>query len=85
VARSEESRMDELVDSTDIDGLENNPQAMGKMLKNLSREMGEDLGPEFGEVIGRLESGESPEQIEKTMPDLGGASDGGVGLGGEDF
>jgi len=27
------------------------------------------LDPEFSEVIGRLESGESPEDIERSMPD----------------
>jgi hypothetical protein len=32
--------------------------------------MGEDAGPEFNEVIDRLESGQSPEDIEKSMPDL---------------
>jgi hypothetical protein len=34
--------------------------------------MGEDMGSEFDEVIGRLEAGEDPESIEQTMPDLGG-------------
>jgi hypothetical protein len=39
--------------------------------------LGEEVPPEFDEVVGRLESGESPEEIEESMPDLGG------GLGGE--
>jgi hypothetical protein len=43
--------------------------------------MGEDLPPEFDEVVDRLESGQSPEEIEKSIPDLGG--DAGAG-GGED-
>jgi hypothetical protein len=34
---------------------------------------GEDLGPEFEEVVGRLEAGEDPESIEDSMPDLGSA------------
>jgi hypothetical protein len=39
------------------------------------------MGPEFDEVIGRLEAGQSPEDIEAAMPDLaGGDSD----LGGGD-
>jgi hypothetical protein len=45
--------------------------------------MGEDMGPEFDEVIDRLESGQSPEDIEGSMPDLGGGPDD-YG-GGEDF
>jgi hypothetical protein len=35
------------------------------------------MGPEFNEVIGRLESGQSPEQIEQDLPDLGGDLGGG--------
>jgi len=42
---------------------------------------GEDLGPEFGEMVDRLEAGESPEEIEKTMPGTAGegAGDGEIG------
>jgi hypothetical protein len=41
------------------------------------------MGPEFKEVVGRLESGESPDQIEKSMPDLGAdAPDMGGGMPG---
>lgn len=71
VARSEDSRLDDFSDLADINGLEEDPRALGKVMRKMSREMGEDLGPEFNEVIGRLESGQSPEDIEKSMPDLG--------------
>jgi hypothetical protein len=40
----------------------------------MGKEMGEDLPPEFDEVVGRLESGQSPEEIEKEIPDLGNAT-----------
>ncbi|NIW46821.1 MAG: hypothetical protein GWN30_19315, partial [Gammaproteobacteria bacterium] len=43
--------------------------------------MGEDLGPEFDEVIDRLEKGQSPDEIEEALPDLGADDD---GLGGMD-
>jgi hypothetical protein len=33
------------------------------------------MGPEFDEVVNRLEKGQSPEDIERDLPDLG--SDGG--------
>jgi len=36
----------------------------------MSDEIGEDLGPEFDEVVGRLEAGEDPDEIEESMPDL---------------
>jgi Flp pilus assembly protein TadB len=46
-------------------------------MRKMSREMGEDLGPEFNEIVGRLEAGEDPEEIEESMPELGdmGGSD----------
>lgn len=72
VARSEESRLESLADPANLEGLEDDPRTLGRMMRTMSREMGEDLGPEFGEVIDRLEAGQSPEEIEESMPDLGG-------------
>ena len=71
VAKSEESRLDSLTDTSDLEGLENDPRALGKMMRKMSNEMGEDIGPEFSEVVDRLEAGQSPEDIEKDIPDLG--------------
>jgi hypothetical protein len=48
------------------------------MMRRMSNEMGEEMGPEFDEVIDRLETGQSPEEIEKALPDLG---EGGGGMG----
>jgi putative FmdB family regulatory protein len=78
VIRSEESRFDDMgdLDFPDLD--ENDPKSMGRWMRKMSAEVGEDLGPEFDEVVGRLEAGESPEDIEKSMPDL-------MGAGGDDF
>lgn len=73
VVRSEESRLEALADPSSLAGLdENDPKSMARWMRRMSQEMGEDLGPEFGEVIDRLESGQSPEEIEEAMPDLGG-------------
>jgi len=73
VVRSEESRLESLADPSSLAGLdENDPKSMARWMRKMSREMGEDLGPEFDEVIDRLESGQSPEEIEEAMPDLGG-------------
>jgi len=78
VAKSEESRMDSMAnDFSGFEGLEDDPKAMGQMMRKMGKEMGEDMPPEFDEVVGRLESGESPEDIEKAIPDLGGADPGG--------
>ena len=80
VTKSEESRMDTLSsdfsDPSALAGLENDPQAMGRMMRKMGKEMGEDVPPEFGEVVDRLEKGQSPEEIEKELPDLG---EGGMG------
>lgn len=71
VARSEESRLENLADPSSLEGLEDDPRALGKMMRQMSGEMGEDLGPEFDEVIDRLEAGQSPEDIEEALPDIG--------------
>jgi putative FmdB family regulatory protein len=70
-ARSEDSRLDDLAGS-DLDGLDEDPQALGRMMRKMSREMGEEMGPEFDEVVDRLESGQSPDEIEQAIPDFGG-------------
>lgn len=75
IAKSEESRMDAITDLSDLEGIENNPRALGRMMRKMGNEMGEEVGPEFDEVVDRLEAGQSPEEIEEAIPDLeGGAS-----------
>ncbi len=59
-------------DFSGFEGLEDDPQAMGRMMRKMGKEMGEELPPEFDEVVDRLESGQSPDDIEKAIPDLGG-------------
>ncbi len=60
-----------------FEGLEENPKAMGQMMRKMGKEMGEELPPEFDEVVDRLEKGQSPEDIEKAIPDLGNDAGGG--------
>lgn len=60
-------------DFSGIEGLEDDPKAMGRMMRKMGKEMGEDLPPEFDDVVGRLEAGQSPEEIESAIPDLGNA------------
>jgi putative FmdB family regulatory protein len=82
VAKSDDSRMENLAgdfsDPSALAGLENDPQAMGRMMRKMGNEMGEQLPPEFSDVVDRLEKGQSPEDIEKEMPDLGEAPVGGM-------
>lgn len=49
---------------------ENDPQAMGRMMRKMSEQSGEEFEPEFHEVVDRLEKGQSFEQIEKELPDI---------------
>lgn len=84
VAKSEDSRMDSLMDDPALAGLdEEDPRALGKFMRKMSQEMGEEMPGEFNEVVDRLEKGESPESIEASMPELadgmGGDSMGGLG------
>jgi putative FmdB family regulatory protein len=72
IARSGESRMEDLDDPSALEGLEDDPRALGKMMRKMGKEMGEDLPPEFDDVVDRLEAGQSPEEIESALPDLGG-------------
>jgi hypothetical protein len=76
-ARSNESRLENLADPSSLEGLDEDPRALGRMMRQMSSEVGEEMGPEFDEVVGRLEAGQSPDDIEKDLPDLGG----GPGMG----
>ena len=79
MVRSGESRLEGMADFGDVpDFDEDDPQSLGRWMRRMSAETGEDMGPEFEEVVGRLEAGESPEEIEKSMPEA-------MGEGGEDF
>ena len=79
VVRSAESRVEGMADLDDMpDFDEEDPRSLGRWMRKMSAETGEDLGPEFEEVMGRLEAGQDPEEIEKSMPEL-------MGEGGEDF
>ena len=71
ISRSEKNRLDTLSDPGLLDGLDDDPQTLGKMMREMSVELGEDMGSEFDEVVDRLEKGQTPEEIERDLPDLG--------------
>ena len=73
VLKSEESRLDDLADPSLMSGLEDeDPRALAGFMRRMSEETGEPLDAEMTEMVERLESGESPDAIEASMPDLGG-------------
>jgi len=73
VLRSEESRLDSLADSAA--GLdESDPRSLGRWMRQMGSEFRDDLGPEFDEMVDRLEAGELPDE-----------GDGETELGEDDF
>ena len=77
IAKSDDSRMDAMAnDFSGFEGMEDDPKEMGRMMRKMGKEMGEELPPEFNEVVDRLESGQSPDEIESAIPDLGSAMGG---------
>ena len=77
IARTEESRLENLMDTDNLDGIEEDPKALGRLMRQMGSELGEEMGPEFDEVVSRLESGQDPEEIERDLPDLGADLDDG--------
>src|SRR5262245_48740471 len=75
IGKSDESRFEDMADPASLEGLEEDPRAMGQMMRKMGREMGEDLPPEFDDVVDRLEAGQSPEEIEPALPDPGTGDD----------
>jgi putative FmdB family regulatory protein len=72
IARSDESRLESAADDfSGMEGIENDPKALASMMRKMGGEMGEDLPAEFNDVVDRLEAGQSPEEIESALPDLG--------------
>jgi putative FmdB family regulatory protein len=80
VLRSEDSRLDDLADPSSMPDLdENDPKSLARFMRKMADETGEEMGAEFEEVVGRLEAGEDPEEIEKSMPDIGSGAGGDAG------
>ncbi|MGB1252151.1 MAG: FmdB family zinc ribbon protein [Candidatus Promineifilaceae bacterium] len=71
VAKSEERRIDSLLDERQLAGLENDdPKEIGRLMRQISAETGERLDNQMGEVVERLERGQALDSIEASMPDL---------------
>ena len=77
IAKSEESRIESVMDPSALEGMEDDPRAMGQVMRKMGKEMGEEMPPEFDDVVDRLEAGQSPEEIESVLPDLGSDAGGG--------
>lgn len=77
--RSDEARLDSASDESAWDSVdEEDPRAMARMMRRMGQELGEEVPPEFDEIVGRMEAGESPEEIEQEFPDLGTGGEAGA-------
>ncbi len=66
------SRLASMADPANLDALDQDPQALGRMMREMKEQMGtEELPGEFDEVVERLEKGQTPDQIENDLPELG--------------
>jgi putative FmdB family regulatory protein len=62
VMRSEESRLDDLADPSSFGDLdENDPRSVARWARKMGDSLGEDLGPEFDEMVDRMAAGEMGE------------------------
>ena len=52
---------------------ENDPRSVARFMRQMQREVGEEMGPEFDETVERLEAGENPEDL--APPGGGGGMD----------
>jgi putative FmdB family regulatory protein len=87
VARGDHARLENMADPSSLANLDEDPRALGKMMREMRSELGENMGPEFDEVVNRLEKGQTPDQIEQELPDIGdsmGGAMGGADTGGFD-
>ena len=75
VARSERGRLEDMAGSDDLNVVDEDPRALGRMMRQMSQQVGEEMPPEFNEVVDRLERGQDPEQIERDLPELGGGDE----------
>jgi len=72
VSRGDDGRLASMADDSKLDMIDRDPKALGRMMREMKNEVGaDDLPGEFDEVVSRLEKGQTPDEIERAMPDLG--------------
>ncbi len=70
IGHSDEERLSKIADPALLDAVDDDPVALGGMLRKMKDEMGEEIAPEFDDVVDRLEKGQTPDQIEREMPEI---------------
>ena len=72
VHRGDGGGLDDMGGLDDVD--ENDPKSVARWARRMKDEMGEDMGPEFDDMVGRIEAGEDPESV-MGEDDLGAGGD----------
>ena len=74
VVRGEDALMDNMDDDSLLSGVdESDPRSMAAWARKMGSRFGEDLGPEFDEMVERMEEGEMPG--EEGEDEMGGGLD----------
>ncbi len=68
VMKSEERRLEDLSDSGFGDLDEDDPRSVARWARRMGDEFGEDLGPEYGDMIDQMEAGAMPDESEDAAP-----------------
>ena len=73
VTKGDHDRLASLADESVLGSIDQDPRALGRMMREMKNGIGaDDLPGEFDEVVNRLEKGQTPDEIERDMPDFGG-------------
>ena len=72
VARSDASHLAEMSDPAALEGIDDDPRQLGRMMREMKSQVGDNLGGEFDEVVDRLEKGQSPDEIDQAFSDPSG-------------
>ncbi len=70
ITKNQTERLEAMANPDNLAALEDDPVQLGKMMREMSDNLGEEMPAEFNEVVGRLEKGQTPEQIERDLPEL---------------
>jgi len=77
--KSEDARADELSDPSSFGDLdEDDLRSVARWARQMQRQTGEDMGPEFDTALTRIESGEDPDRVMDDLePSFGAGGDAG--------
>ena len=72
--KSDDARLDDLGDPSSLGNVdESDPKSMARWMRKMGKELGEDAGDDFDEMVGEMEAGEGRDQDGDDVP--GGGED----------